>query len=124
MLVNSEKQRLILLISWTVFTFVLLVIPMPISDGSEISYVDKFVHLILFGCFSFFLSYYLLIKKVKCDFWKILTASFVISFLYAVVMELIQSYVPSRTKSVFDLLFGLLGIVIFTSIFYGIYKKR
>jgi VanZ family protein len=120
----SFKMRFFLLIFWTLFTFVLLTIPMPVSDGSEVSYIDKFVHFILFGCFSFLLSNYFIAKKTSYTIERIIIASFVTSFFYAIMMELIQSYIPSRTRSIYDLLFGLFGIIIFTFVFYGTSKKR
>lgn len=118
------KQRLFLLSSWTVFTFMLLVAPMPISDYEGFTYIDKLVHFILFGCFSYLLLYYMMAQRPEYRLENKLVISLMASTSFACMMEFIQTYIPSRTRSVFDLLFGILGVIFFVTVFYAVNKKR
>jgi len=107
-----------ILIIWIIFVFVLLVMPVSTSTSDivgSIPYSDKIVHLFMFGIFSFL---------IICNYREKYTndALFLVSALlgavYAALGEFVQSFIPSRTCSVYDFYAGALGSLIFVTIYY------
>lgn len=101
--------KLILLLSWAGFVFTIIAVPFPPRiNAGQITFYDKGVHMVLFGIFA-----YLLIKVFEKQSRKnayFLTA--IISFLFALFGEYIQSFIPGRSPSEFDLLAGSFGIIL------------
>jgi VanZ family protein len=83
---------------------------------SVFDYVDKIVHIILFGMFAFLLARSLLARNINTIF--VFSASFLAACSYAVLAELIQSFIPTRTASVADFYAGATGAIIALFIFY------
>jgi VanZ family protein len=104
-------------LSWTIFIFILLALPgkmLPEEDHLSIPQLDKFVHMILFGCFVLLWSYYSATKKEPGNqrnsrFILIL----IIACIYGAGMEFIQKYfIPNRDFDVFDIAADVTGAVI------------
>ncbi|MEA3398409.1 MAG: VanZ family protein [Patescibacteria group bacterium] len=114
--------RLFILFSWAVVIFIFIATPMPENAGIGISYFDKAIHVCLFGIFS-----YLIILVLACqNSYKLLPAiifAFVISFLYAGFGEYLQTFIPGRSASNWDLLAGILGIIAAQFVVYTKFKK-
>jgi VanZ family protein len=111
---NTKKY---LLTIWTVFIFVLLVIPMPIDDSGQFSegIFDKVVHFFLFGIFSSLVIYNLSAEKRTIVFFLI---SALIGIFYSALGEHIQSFLPSRTNSFIDFFAGVSGVLFFVAFYY------
>lgn len=120
----SFKNKFIVLLLWSSLIDVLLLMPMPTGGEGGPIFIDKIVHFLLFGVFSLLLAYFLEEFKVVGKLYKVILISSFVSISYASLMEIIQAYVPSRTKSIYDFLSGALGAIIFLSIYYVRRKKR
>ena len=92
-------------------------------EGDVVTYYDKVVHVIIFGILAF-LSYFALIDRESFSAKKALVVSLVGSVLYAGFCEVVQSFIPGRTESLYDLLAGALGVVIALVIAYGVFRRE
>lgn len=118
------EQYLFLLCLWSLMIFVLLTAPMPVNETGQISYLDKVVHFFLFGIFSFLFSLFLLKYRRKIQLKRIIFSAFVAASFYALVMEILQFFIKSRTSSQYDLIFGVLGALFFQVLFYAGKKRK
>lgn len=79
---------------WSVFVFLLLVIPLKRETEASffsIPHFDKAIHLFLFSALSFLWHQYLSIKQGNTNLTKIISL-FVIVVLYGVIIEYIQDW--------------------------------
>ena len=102
-------SRLLILLSWSAFVFILLLTPMPVSQGPGPAGFDKVVHIFLFGVLSFLIIY---IFKNTSRILLVFMSAFLMASIYATVLEYLQVFVPGRSNSPLDLLAGLLGIIL------------
>jgi VanZ family protein len=115
----SKGIRIILVLFWIFFIFILLTLQLPAYQGQA----DKLVHLFLFVILSL-LIIYSLIEKRKEKFLLVFLFSFLISGMYAAFMEYLQSFIPTRAASEYDFLAGLIGIILAEAIAYKIYVSQ
>ena len=101
----------------------LLLWPMPAYEASGISYYDKIVHVFIFGCLAFLLSYTL--RAVPGYNWllRLLVSSF-FSIIYAGLGEYLQLYAPGRMASELDFIAGVGGVAISQAIICACYGKK
>jgi len=115
----TKISRLYLILCWAIAIFILVAYPMPDYSGTKITYYDKIMHVFLYGVFVVLIQYnFKLNNFYKQRRYYFGVFSFSIAFAYALFGEWIQSYVPGRTVSVYDLLAGVVGIIIFLLSFY------
>jgi VanZ family protein len=119
----SKGIRIILVLFWIFFIFILLTLQLPAYQGQGLPGADKLVHLFLFGILSL-LIIYSLIEKRKEKFLLVFLFSFLISGMYAAFMEYLQSFIPTRAASEYDFLAGLIGIILAEAIAYKIYVSQ
>lgn len=105
-----------LLIIWTIFVLILLTMPMaPITSDivDKFDGLDKVAHLLMFGIFSF-----LMIYAFKDRGQKIFLISAATGILYAALGEFIQSFLPTRSVSIYDFYAGVIGSLFFVIYYY------
>ncbi len=95
---------------------------LPAYQGQGLPGTDKLVHIFLFGILSLLLIYSLIDHGTEKLIF-IFLFSFLISLSYAAFMEYLQKFIPTRAASEYDLLAGLIGIIISEIIAYGIYAR-
>ena len=83
---------------------------MPPYTGDRITYGDKFVHIFLFAGLAYLVFFALSLPR-RLNFFGPLFLAGLISFLYAVFCEYIQTFIPGRDSSFWDLAAGFFGIV-------------
>ncbi len=98
-------QKKLLLIFFLIFIFIFQILPLK-SSSDNILGIDKIVH------FSF---YFILMFLFSINNFS-LKKAFLFSFLYGVLMEIVQIPVPTRDCSGYDLLANLGGILTFIAI--------
>lgn len=139
------SQRFTMLFAWVVFIIVLLLSPMPISNAPEsVTFVDKIVHAFLFGILAFLTFYLLKEDKIEVvinperemevpkitmakkksylqinDLLKMFLIIFFTSTSLAIILEYVQAYVPGRSSDKYDLLAGVIGIILVLIFIYG-----
>ncbi|MBU4216927.1 VanZ family protein [Candidatus Parcubacteria bacterium] len=112
-----------LLIIWTIFVFLLLTIPMaPITSDIVDNYIgiDKIAHFLMFGVFSFLLIYAFIDEYKNRVIYFI---SIALGFLYAALGEVVQSFLPTRSVSLYDFYAGATGSLFFVIYFYARTRK-
>lgn len=107
-------------------TIILVLISWPTAECircTVFTWYDKIAHVFLFGIFSYLLA---LVLKSKTDIklFYILIISLILSAFYSALCEFIQIFVPGRTVSEYDFFAGVIGIIIFLSIFYEYFKNK
>jgi epoxyqueuosine reductase len=100
--------RFFVAVSWAGFIFAMIGQPMPPSNGSGISILDKLVHIFIFGVLSFLIFRVRQLEKNHGDIYQGAT-TFIITTVYAYICELYQTFVPGRTASDYDLMAGMIG---------------
>ncbi|MEP4533869.1 MAG: VanZ family protein [Cyclobacteriaceae bacterium] len=109
-------------IIWNVFLFYLLLTPGSIYKSVYLfEGEDKFVHAILFGVWTFCLSF-LLMKREQLMKRTALTG-FVVAILLAAVTELAQMIVPNRTAGFSDFFADAIGALIGIGVMFLIKKE-
>jgi VanZ family protein len=115
------KTKLFVFLIWTLLIFTAIAWPVysePVDSG--ITIYDKLVHFILFGVFNvLFISLcesFLNYKKIKISYKKIYFVGFLISFIYILLGEYIQNFVPGRNVSFWDVVSALAGVFLFSYI--------
>jgi VanZ family protein len=117
MIKRAKISRPYLILCWSFFILILLTYPFSSDSSSTISltYPDKIIHFLLFFVFSFLIiNYFSASKKRKLVFISAVSAS----FIYAFILEVIQTYIPGRSYSNTDILAGVLGAGAATIFFY------
>jgi len=100
----KEKTNLIkrvLLVFFLIFIFIFQIL--PIRSSSQIIGLDKIIH---------FIFYFVLMFLFSVNNFS-LKRAFFYSFLYGILMEIVQIPVPTRSCSFYDLLANLGGILTF-----------
>ena len=122
--ITNKKGTRIAAIGWTLFLFLLCLIPGNEFPGVQIPFIDKWVHFILFAAFSFFwLSAYPSLG------WRRLIIIFAFSVITGWLVEELQGQLTmlGRNKDIWDILAdavgGAIGVLIF-AIFYFVYLRR
>jgi len=115
--------RIFIAISWAGAIFILLATPMPEYHGTQVSYYDKVVHAFLFGVFSYLLIRVFASQK-NFNLWLAISFASLISFLYSAFGEYLQSYIPGRTVSSWDLAAGTAGIILMQVFVYVGYRYK
>jgi len=101
-------------ILWTLLIFILLVMPTDGLEGkqvNEIPNIDKYVHVILFGVFSFlWFSFFDSNYSLKGNI--VFLAILFIGSFYGLGMEFVQKYFTERNFSLTDALADTIGTLI------------
>jgi len=124
-LITKIQQNIPLIfitLAWSGFIFAMIGTPMEPSIRFNISFFDKFVHFLLFGIEAelIFLMLYSLSRKRIGSF----AYGFVFTCGFALFLEYYQSYVPGRQPSEFDLLAGVIGMVLFLVVTHLLIEKE
>ncbi|OGF27391.1 hypothetical protein A2303_05380 [Candidatus Falkowbacteria bacterium RIFOXYB2_FULL_47_14] len=110
--------RAYILFCWVGTIFILIAWPMPEYEGTVTTYYDKAAHALLFGVLSFLIFSFLSeFKRINALF--AILSSFVLSALYSAFCEYVQSFVPGRDVSRYDLFAGLSGAALACIFAYG-----
>jgi VanZ family protein len=101
-------------ILWTLYLLILLCLPgkmLPDEQNFKIPQMDKYVHIILFGCFVFFWSFYYGAlnpedRKLNSKFLLI----FFIGCALGIALEFVQKYfIPNRDFDIYDIAADIVG---------------
>lgn len=108
------SQQIWLALIWSITTLILLCLPgsvIPSHGFFSLPFIDKIVHLILFGGLVFFWSLYSYFHRhpniitVRVS-WIIV----LLSFLFGVIMEFVQkNFIPNRSFDGGDIIADLVG---------------
>ncbi len=105
----SKKTRLLLLVFVSTFILILISYPMkPYWVDAPMSYDDKFVHGVMFAVFSFLILFYFNNYK-KSKFYLI---SIFLGLSFSLLTEYIQTFLPTRQSSEYDLIAGFTGVIL------------
>jgi VanZ family protein len=112
-LYNILSSRLPALL-WTLFILILLCLPgkmLPDEQQFKIPQLDKYVHIILFGCFVFFWGFYYGSKQEEDkNLNRKFLIIFIIACLFGIAMEYVQKYfIPNRDFDVYDIMADAVG---------------
>ncbi|MCX6796765.1 MAG: VanZ family protein [Candidatus Falkowbacteria bacterium] len=111
------KFKIGLLVFWTIFIFILMIMPLPENVATAApDNTDKAVHFLLFGIFAYLLASVLLTSRKRLKLAMV--NSFIFSLLYSLGCEIIQNFIPYRSMSILDFLAGAGGIAVALLIFY------
>jgi len=106
------KYRQYILYTFLCLYCVVLIVLSSLPQSIEIksSGVDKYYHLGAYGCLSF-IMYFTLTFQDRIFLFRKYSASFtlLLTFLFGMLNELHQLFIPSRTFNKFDLLANILG---------------
>jgi VanZ family protein len=118
-----KKRARWLAIAWTLLIFILCFLPGSEIPDVDIPFIDKWMHLVLFGVFSF-----LWLCSAPNNNIFFLVSLFTITVFLGWLVEYIQGhYVSGRTQdnmdTIADAVGGLIGIVVFAG-FSAVYARR
>jgi VanZ family protein len=116
----ASKKLLNILFSWItlavygglIFTLSSMSNPLPAFDLIQRRHIDKVLHIIEYGIFSFLLFRALSLTCRRITAGKLVALVVVVSFVYAVSDELHQSFVPMRDASAHDAFANGVGIML------------
>ena len=110
-------------LGWTLLTVILLCLPgsaFPEDGLEDIPYIDKVIHMILFGGIAVFWSLYFFHKNGAAANWRFTVVTIAIcAIALGICMEYVQlNFIPNRAFDRGDILANSLGAVVFGSYFY------
>ncbi len=106
-----------LLLSWLFFVLMVSLIPVPETD-LETTGVDKIVHFLIYGITAIlFLRFF---YEMATAHGFIGPLSILSAFLYGLLIEVIQNFLPYRSFSVMDIIANLAGATVFVFLYQGI----
>ena len=88
----------------------------------KIPYGDKLGHFILFGFLTLGMNFVTKFKVIRLGYLSIFTGTLFV-FLFVLIEEISQYYLPSRTFDLLDLCADTAGIIIFHGISYNLNKR-
>lgn len=120
---QTKPKQLALLFAWTIIVFAALTYPIKFEGGpvEEMTYADKFVHFVLFFIFVLFLGNYLRTGR-KLSAAAITAVSILAGLFFAGLGEWWQTFLPYRTASTFDFIFGSGGAIVAGYFVYARFK--
>ncbi len=100
---------------WTIIIFILLALPgnmLPNESHFAIPNLDKYVHIILFGSFVFFWSFYYSAKPGNNNSLRYSVVILIVACLYGTAMEYVQKYfIPNRDYDIYDIAADIVGAI-------------
>ncbi len=119
MVTISKKTKLLLLALVSGFILILISYPLDVSTGNgSVTYGDKFVHGVMFAVFSFLVLYYF----DEYREFKFYFISIFLGLLFSLLTEYIQTFLPTRESSEYDLMAGFAGVILIN--IYVYFRKR
>lgn len=120
-MLNKVLGKLFIPIVWTIIVQVLLCLPgsaLPDVQLWNIPQFDKIAHVIIFGAFVGFWSYYFFLKNISAGrLKKILFGVYLAAIVNGIVMEFVQvNFIPNRSFDEGDIIANLIA----AGIAYGI----
>lgn len=111
--------KVLLVIAWMLFIVVIMTKPFAVADNLEEQFTlyDKIAHILMFGGMSLLL----LLLWQEFRWFSFRRASWLtigLAFTFAYLMEYVQQFIPGRMSNIWDLLFGVLGVLVAILIFY------
>lgn len=103
MLIIWISRKLIRIIYFIYIILILILSAIPLTTNAQINYLDKIEHIIAFILYFIF-SFYSF-PKLNIIFHILL------GILFGLLIEIIQSFVPFREFSVFDLIADIVGLI-------------
>jgi VanZ family protein len=99
---------------WTLYLLILLCLPgnmLPDEKQFKIPQMDKYVHIILFGCFVFFWGFYYGAKqKEERKLNKLFLTIFITGCILGIALEFVQKYfIPNRDFDIYDIAADIVG---------------
>ena len=124
-------KKITLLLTLSLAFFILWAIKMAnTGESSNLIYLvyaiphgDKIAHLLLFGLLSFGVNATTRYKLIKITNFKIYLGTLLV-FLFALLEELSQYFIPTRSLDIFDLIANIIGISVFTFVSHYFHKKQ
>src|SRR5687768_14327034 len=110
-------------LGWTLLTVILLCLPgsaFPEDGFDDIPYIDKMIHVILFGGIAVLWSLYFFHKNGVGPNWRFTVVTIAIcAIALGICMEYIQlNFIPNRAFDSGDILANSLGAIVFGTYFY------
>lgn len=78
-----------------------------------LNFTDKLAHFVVFGIMGWVLTRGMILSKIKYP----VLISILIGFVFAIIDEWHQSFVPGRDSDVLDVLADLIGLIVFANIY-------
>lgn len=110
-------------ISWALLIFIVSSIPNLSTPEITFKIKDKVAHCIEFGIFGYFLASALYPFGVRLTIRKVATI-LTISFMYSVLDEIYQTFIPGREADVYDVAANALGVCVAVIVWYYVRRKR
>ncbi len=109
--------------SWTITTIIAAVIfylsSLEFAPGTPTTNILSIIyHIMAF----FFLTLFLLISSIKRKHLTLIPLALILSFIYSILDEVHQYFVPGRSSGLFDIMINTTGII-FGFILYYIFIK-
>lgn len=92
-------------IGYSLFIMAVSLLPVKAPERLNFVFADKFLHLIMYGLFSFLFINFLYIKRIPNPYIK----SFLVIFCFGVIIEVIQYFLPFRNFEIWDIAFNMAG---------------
>ncbi len=106
----QKNKKLLLAIAWFVFCTILLLLPgsnFPKASWTDKIWLDKWVHIFLFGSMVFLFAYTFNFQK------KIVLKIVFIAIVYGIIIEFIQKYfIPNRSFDEGDIIADIIGALL------------
>ena len=111
-------------ITWILLLTIFSVLPYSDSVDQPLTFYKLsnsgfFIHL-----FSFFIAALLCSKAFNMNSFNLVLSSGITIFLYSLILEAIQIFLPYRTYNYYDILANFVGIALGIIIFYFLSQKR
>ena len=109
----SKQNILLIAITYTIFVYVICLIPIETSIELPISYMDKLVHIVIYFIFTLVWFAYFQGLSISSSILSSLIKSSFVGFFTCVTIEVLQETVSKgRFADVYDVLANSLGIII------------
>ncbi len=100
------------------FIFVLSVIPVSLPEEAEVLPIDKLAHFLLYMGFAFLLKRS--ISHIKHGYLLV----FLVGFVWGVLMEIVQFFLPYRSFQIQDIITNGIGLVTGICVSYVLREER
>jgi glycopeptide antibiotics resistance protein len=92
---------------------------LDVSPEIKVPYFDKMVHMCLFGIHVYLMAGYLKDRyAIYHDSFWFVSRAIALSFLFGLLIEIMQYFLPERSFEILDLMANFFGIMVGILIFY------
>jgi VanZ family protein len=99
-------------IVWSITVVILTLIPGEELPNVPVVGIDKLVHVFIFALMMTLTAFGLHKSSLRQSLKNRALISFAYSFIFGIIIELIQPFVPGRSFSYFDIVANMIGVAI------------